>query len=140
MSIEVLIGAKWLLQNQGWTKGTFARDRYGLPVPVFDKTADSFDLSGAIIFSAGGMNASSNSASNALAEGMNEPIPDWHDHSTFAEVIACVDETIATLRSRMLIKPRETTRLLQIILADFEGHSITAAEAEALIRKLLRRP
>lgn len=100
-TILVLRSAKDLLQEEGWTKGAFARDAYGDPVPVMSDRANSFDVSGAIVRVVGEINHQSKGADQAFQQCMNESVPDWQDNATFSEVMACFDETIATLRSRI---------------------------------------
>lgn len=97
--IEVLLDAKELL-NRGWTTKAFARDANGTPVPVMSERAVSFCLLAAISRAAGRNSFFCERIESVLCECISGSLADWNDRSTFEEVIACIDETIATLRSR----------------------------------------
>jgi len=98
-STEVLERAKILLMS-GWAKGAFARDRYGRPVPVLSRDAGTYSVAGAITRAAGGISVESQEALDVYAEVINNSISRWQDLATFEEMMAHLDETLATLRAR----------------------------------------
>ena len=99
LAIDILQEAKLLLK-QGWCQGAFARDSQGNPVPVMDSSAVSFDAAGAIARASISRNVRWQIAMVPFSEALKESIPKWQDHATLPEVLACIDETIATLRAR----------------------------------------
>jgi hypothetical protein len=98
-AIDVLQDAKELVR-EGWSQGAFARNSRGDPVGVMSAEAIYFDVSGAIARAAYGWELTRGNASHAFQECIKESIPVWQDSVSLAEVLACFDETIATLRSR----------------------------------------
>lgn len=90
----VLLAAKDMLQERGWTKGTFARDRDGKAVPVLSDRADTFDMNGAIVRAVGGITPDSLAAASALSASLGAHVPTWQDTASFHEVLACFDRAI----------------------------------------------
>lgn len=99
-AVEILVGARELVR-QGWTRGTFARNSFGKPCVVFCDDAVAWCCLGALCKASGGCySAEYKQVLSVLNESVSGPLSDWNDEASYGEVIAHLDETIATLRSR----------------------------------------
>lgn len=99
-SIYLLEVARDIVREHGWTQGAFARDSRGKPVAVLSEHAATFSMIGAITRAAGGITEDSQRALSAYGECIEESILGWEDHVSFGEMMAHLDETLATLKSR----------------------------------------
>lgn len=97
---ELLLDAKDLL-NDGWSRDAFARDDDGNPVPVQSIHASSFCIIGALIRAAGSMDDAAEAIQLLASAFHDTSINKWNDDPsvTFEDMIACVNETIATAKA-----------------------------------------
>jgi len=97
--IPSLLEARSLLQH-GWCQGTFARDASGRPCSVYDQGAVSFDMAGAITRSSGSVEAAKPILDLIVGCLGGYGVSEWNDEAAYEEVLACINETIATVRAR----------------------------------------
>jgi hypothetical protein len=57
-------------------------------------------MAGAITLSAGSVEAAKPILDVIFGGLAKESIPEWNDHASYEEVVACINETIATIRAR----------------------------------------
>jgi hypothetical protein len=94
---NVLIEARDLIINKGWTQKVFARDEFNNRISQYDKSACSYCMIGACRTAAMRHNVGPISALNALKNAINHPfISVWNDnpYRTKEEVIEAFNKAI----------------------------------------------
>lgn len=90
---QILIDAKQLLIDKGWTQGSFAKDTNGMPVHHYRDTAVCFCLAGAVRRANDGVSGNFTEVADILAD----LIPDVYEGE-----VACFNDDESTTKDDVL--------------------------------------